>query len=70
VHRKRAAGTTIIGENIFCFKPKESYTERKLQLFPSVLTTLFSEALKKQMNKICEQKGTYPTYYLRVSYKA
>lgn len=41
---------------------KKSYTEG--QLFPSMLTTLFSGALKKQMSKTCEQKETLPIYYL------
>lgn len=57
----RAVGTIMAAENT-CFKPKESYREGKL--FPSILTTLFPEALKKQMNKICEQKGVFPIYYL------
>lgn len=58
-------GTIIIGEIIYGInqkKKKKSYTEG--QLFPSMLTTLFSGALKKQMSKTCEQKETLPIYYL------
>lgn len=57
-------GTIIIGEIIYVInqKKKKSYPEG--QLFPSMLTTLFSGALKKQMSKTCEQKETLPIYYL------
>lgn len=57
----RAVGTTMAAGNT-CFKPKESCREEQLSL--SILTTLFPEALKKQMDKICEQKGVFPIYYL------
>lgn len=57
-------GTIIIGEIIYVInqKKKKSYTEG--QLFPSMLTMLFSGALKKQMSKTREQQETLPIYYL------